>query len=172
MQSFRRQLRQPRPRQHGFTMMELMIVVVIVGILASLTAPSFSQFIKSQRMKSMASDINASLTLTRSEAIKRNVTVALVPDAGTGLWQNGWQIVAPPPPPVPADPCTNTIVIEVHSAFTGITVTGPTCVAYQSSGRIRGSTAPSFNISATGVTDQRCVSVDLTGRPYMKAAAC
>ena len=148
--------------QHGFTMTELMIVVVVVGILASLTAPAFSQFIKSQRMKSMASDINASLTLTRSEAIKRNKNVTLSPTTA-GSWQSGWQI---------ADPDNAGSNIQVHAAFTGVTATGPASVTYQSSGRIQGTVAPAFNISATGVTDQRCVSVDLTGRPYMKAAAC
>lgn len=143
-------------------MTELLIVVAIIGILASLAAPSFSEMIKSQRIKSMATDINASLTLARSEAIKRNRNVTMSPTTA-GSWQLGWQI---------ADPNNVGSNIEVHGAFAGLTATGPDSVTYRSSGRIQGTTAPAFNISATGTTAQRCVSVDLSGRPYIKAAAC
>lgn len=143
-------------------MTELLIVVAIIGILASLAAPSFSELIKSQRIKSMATDLNASLTLARSEAIKRNRNVTMSPTTA-GYWQNGWQI---------ADPDNAGSNIEVHAAFAGLTATGPDDVIYRSSGRIQGTTAPAFNISATGTTAQRCVSVDLSGRPYVKAAAC
>lgn len=163
MKSCRRQFSRPRAGQQGFTMTELLIVVAIVGILASLAAPSFSQFIKSQKIKSMGTDLNASLSLARSEAVKRNKNVTLSPDVVTGSWQNGWQI---------ADPDNAGSNIQVHSAFAGLTATGPASVIYRSSGRISGATAPAFNISATGVSDQRCVSVDLSGRPYVKAAAC
>jgi len=143
-------------------MIELLMVVAIIGILASLAAPSLSDMIKSQRMKSMATDLNASLTLARSEAIKRNKNVTMSPTTA-GSWQSGWQI---------ADPDNAGSNIEVHSAFSGLTATGPDSVTYRSSGRIQGTTAPAFNISAAGTTAQRCVSVDLSGRPYVKAAGC
>lgn len=143
-------------------MTELLIVVAIIGIMASLAAPSFSDLIKSQRIKSMATDINASLARARSEAVKRNRNVTLSP-ATAGSWQDGWQI---------ADPDNTGSNIEVHAAFAGLTATGPDSVTYRSSGRIQGTTAPAFNISAAGVSGQRCVSVDLSGRPSMKAAAC
>lgn len=167
MKSCRRQFSRPRAGREGFTMTELLIVVAIIGILASLAAPSFSELIKSQRMKSMATDINSSLTLARSEAVKRNANVAMSPTTA-GSWQNGWQIAVPDP----LNPGSNLEVIEVHSAFAALTATGPDSVTYRSSGRIQGATAPAFNISAAGVSAQRCVSVDLSGRPYVKAAAC
>jgi type IV fimbrial biogenesis protein FimT len=157
-----RQFSRPKSGLHGFTITELMVVVAVIGILAALATPSFQELILGQRMKSMASDINSSLMLARSEAIKRNKNVTLSPTTA-GSWQGGWQI---------ADPDNAGNNIEVHAAFSGLTATGPDSVTYQSSGRIQGNVAPAFNISATGISSQRCVSVDLSGRPYVKAAAC
>lgn len=157
-----RQFRRPKSVLRGFTITELMVVLAVIGILTSLAAPSFRELILSQRMKSMASDINSSLMLARSEAVKRNKNVTLSPITA-GSWQSGWQI---------ADPDNAGNNIQVHEAIAGIAATGPDSVIYQSSGRVQGATAPAFNISATGISSQRCVSVDLSGRPYMKAAAC
>lgn len=162
MKSCHGQFSRLRAAQSGFTMTELLAVVAIIGILASLAAPSFSEMIKNQKVKSMATDLNASLALARSEALKRNRDVTLAPTTA-GSWQSGWQI---------ADPDNVGSNIDVHSAFAGLTATGPDSVVYRSSGRIQGGVAPAFNISAEGTSTQRCVSVDLSGRPYVKAVAC
>lgn len=159
--------RHPRPcrpscSEQGFTLTELLIAVVVIGILAALAAPSFNDLIKSQRIKTLASDLNSSLTLARSEAIKRNKNVTLAPIT-SGAWQGGWQI---------ADPDNAGVFIETHAAMATLTATGPASVTYRSSGRLVGTTAPAFNISAPGTTAQRCVSVDLSGRPYIKDGAC
>ena len=138
-----------------------MVVIAVIAVLTSLAAPSFSQFIKNQRIKSMASDLNASLTLARSEAVKRNKNVTMSPVSA--YWHNGWQI---------ADPDFAGTNIEIHEAFSGLTATGPDSVVYRSSGRLQGNAAPAFNISATGTSSQRCVTVDLSGRPYIKDGAC
>lgn len=149
-------------RQKGFTLAELLIVVAITGILAALAAPAFSDLIKSQKVKSMATDINVSLMRARSEAVKRNRNVTMTPTTA-GAWQDGWTI---------ADPDNAGSNIEVRAATSGLTVTGPNSVTYLTSGRIQGNAAPSFDISAAGTSTKSCVSVDLSGRPYVKAAAC
>lgn len=146
----------------GFTLTEILIVLVVIGILASLGAPAFNDLIKSQKIKSMATDINASLALARSEAVKRNRSVTMTPITA-GAWQDGWRI---------ADPDNAGNYIEVHDAFKGLTASGPDSLIYRSSGRIQGNVAPEFDISAAGTSAHRCVSVDLSGRPYVKDAAC
>lgn len=77
--------------------MELMVVVAITAILASMAAPSFVGYINTTRQSSAASRLVSDLNRARSEAIKRNSRLLLCvrntagTDCGTGTnWQNGW----------------------------------------------------------------------------------
>lgn len=148
--------------KRGFTLIELLVVIVVLGILAGTAMPSFIDIIKSQNVKAMGTDIQLALVKARSEAVKRNRNVTLAPNTGTD-WTSGWLI------PDPDNAGSN---IEVRSSFTGLTITGPANVVYQSSGRIAGTVAPAFDISAPNSSAHKCVSVDLGGRPYVKATAC
>lgn len=64
-----------RRRALGFTLIELMVVVALVGILLVLVAPRFTNFIKLQRLKSVHSQLVTDLQLARSEAAARGVPV-------------------------------------------------------------------------------------------------
>ena len=70
-----------RRAQIGFTVIEMMMVMVIVGILATIGAPSLRDMMIRARVRTVSSDVYASLVFTRSEAIKRNATVTLAPVA-------------------------------------------------------------------------------------------
>lgn len=142
----------------GFTIAELMIVVVIVGILTAVAAPSFTEAIEKQRARSSASDLHAALTRARSEAIKRNADITLAPISST--WTSGWRITD-----------SNSIVIDEHGSIGSLTISGPASVVYRSSGRISGTVA-NFSITGTHASATRCVYLDLSGRPSAKAEAC
>ena len=61
----------------GFTIIELMTVIVIIAALTALAVPNFFQFLPGYRLKSAARDLYSNLQLARIEAIKTNSNVAV-----------------------------------------------------------------------------------------------
>lgn len=73
---------QPMKReQTGFTLLELMLVVVLAGLLLSIGVPAMGNFIRNARITGVANDVMAGLHFTRSEAIKRRQPVTLCTSA-------------------------------------------------------------------------------------------
>lgn len=70
----------------GFSLIEMMVVVVILGVIASLAAPSFSQWITNRRIRTAAESVLSGLQMARAEAVRRNASVRfqLMSNAGPG----------------------------------------------------------------------------------------
>lgn len=147
----------------GFTLAELMIVVAVFAVLVGAGLPSYNQFVRNQRVKNASFDVFSSLVLARSEAITRNSAVTLAP-VTAGTWTSGWTVTAD----------AGATVLRTQEAIPGITitVTGPASFVYAGTGRLS-SASGSFELVATGdSTATRCITVDLSGRPVTKVAAC
>ncbi len=65
----------------GYSMIEIMIVIAIIGIVLAIALPNGAQFITNSRMTSQANDIVGDVLLARSEAASRGVTVSICPSA-------------------------------------------------------------------------------------------
>ena len=83
----------------GFTLIEAMIVLIIAAILLVIGIPSFRDASVGSRLRDIANDLNASVQVARSEAIKRNVPVTLcrttdgVTCSDDDDWGQGWLIL-------------------------------------------------------------------------------
>ncbi|WP_404343588.1 GspH/FimT family pseudopilin [Pseudoalteromonas mariniglutinosa] len=69
----------------GFSLIELLVVISIISLLTLVATPSFSSFIKRDRIVSNANQLHSLYKFARSEAIKREQTVLL--EASSGQWR-------------------------------------------------------------------------------------
>lgn len=67
--------------QSGFTLLELMLVVMLAGLLLGLGVPAMGEYFRNARITGAANDVMAALHFTRSEAIKRRQAVTLCTSA-------------------------------------------------------------------------------------------
>ena len=85
----------------GFTLVELMVVLIILAVLLTIALPSFSVLSLRTKLKSYANEVVTSAYLARSEAIKRNAPVRLCISsdgsscAESGDWEQGWVVMDP-----------------------------------------------------------------------------
>lgn len=84
-------------RSSGFTMFELVIVMVIVAILAAIGLPSFKYVTASNRISSELNGLVGDLQFARSEAVKEGVPITVCVSttgtscaAGSSAWASGW----------------------------------------------------------------------------------
>ena len=84
--------------QNGFTLYELLITMLIVGVVLSFGIPNLSEFTANSRLSSTANDLHASFQLARSAAArsKTNITICASANALTagancgGTWDQGY----------------------------------------------------------------------------------
>ena len=153
----------------GFTLLELMTTIAVAAVLAAVSIPMYTSFVRNQRVKTAAFDLNYALTLARGEALKRNSAVVVSPDASG--WRFGWTVKTTGGTPITLlSHATPTYLNSGNTAVSYLTVTPATGndVTYNGSGRLV-SAVSSFKIaSAAGTAAQippRCITIDLSGLP-------
>ena len=65
-------------RQKGFTLVEVVMVVIVIGLLTSIAIPTYLKWIPGIRLKSAARDLYSNMQLARIQALKDNVTVEVI----------------------------------------------------------------------------------------------
>jgi len=66
----------------GFSLIELLILIAILGVLATIAFPGFSVWLPDYRLRSAARDLQSNMQLAKIGAIKANSNWAIVFDPG------------------------------------------------------------------------------------------
>ncbi|HSR62844.1 MAG TPA: GspH/FimT family pseudopilin, partial [Gammaproteobacteria bacterium] len=80
-------------KNKGFTLLELMATVAIVGILVAMGLPALGELVKNNRISTQANSILTSLHQARGEAVNRGVDIRVEPLVAGTDWSSGWRIV-------------------------------------------------------------------------------
>jgi type IV fimbrial biogenesis protein FimT len=95
----------------GFTAIELLVTIAVLGVLLALAIPSFVEFTRASRGSTLSSSFVAGMSRARSEAISQNVCVKICQSANVNTvsnaasatceatgddWQRGWIIFKVP----------------------------------------------------------------------------
>jgi len=90
-------------KNQGFTLVEVLMAIMIVGILAAVAIPAMGNFIRNSRITASVNDFVTAVTIARSEATKRrgimticpsNDPLAATPSCAETEWENGWLVFA------------------------------------------------------------------------------
>lgn len=144
-----------KPNARGFTIIEIVVTISVLALLISLAAPMYNSITANNRTRAAAYSLVASLSLARSEAVKRNTTVSVAP-MGSG-WQDGWEVA------------TGGMTLSKNEPAPHLVLSGPLAgVSYQPNGRLSTPGFVLFTVSATtGYT--RCVVIDPGGRATLNS---
>lgn len=141
----------------GFTLVELLVVIVLLGILTTLAVPSFNQYQATQSVRNAASDLVFAMNFARSEAVKRNTDVTV---SANSTWDGGWLVKA------------GTLTLQEFASHSGVTIESDvTAITYKGTGRATAEATFDITPLAEGVTAQ-CVRISGSGKPNNRTGAC
>lgn len=141
-------------KAEGFTLVELMVVIVIAAILLTIAVPSFDNLIRRNNVESLQTTLSSAVATARTEAASRNRVVTIcassnATDCGND-WNKGWIVFEDRESPIGARDAAKEPLIDVyqHSGdYTFTTSTGstaPTELSFTSQGFLREGQQPTL----------------------------
>jgi prepilin-type N-terminal cleavage/methylation domain-containing protein len=154
--------------QGGFTIIELMTVMVIAAVLLVLALPSFNETLARRRLEGQANELVTDLSYAKSEAVARNRSVELRTGGGGTCYTIGVMNTATPSvgncdcSAAPGSRCgvAGTIELKTVTLSSGVTVDNNIAFAFEP---VRGS-APAASAAMTNGTRTYTVQVTANGR--------
>jgi type IV fimbrial biogenesis protein FimT len=152
--------------QLGFTLYELMITIMIVGIILGFGVPNLIAFSQNSRMTSAANDLHAAFQLARTEAARArtNITICASADpmSGTsdcdGTWDQGFIVFVDTDGSITRSGATETVLRAHPPADPGVNfrfADDARFFSYASTGLGRGDVGGNFAVSQVVICDER-----------------
>lgn len=172
-------------KQHGFTLIELMVTVVLLSLLLGLAAPNFRVWVRNAQVRTVSDALQNGARLAQSAALQRSRQVVFFLTSSQACTNtmaanaNGvfWGIRT-----VPMAAGESSVVVQcgvLSDVASGVAITGPTAVCFNSMGRQTENTSTgvtggnctlavsgvsTYNVSATGADRSLRVLVTLGGQ--------
>jgi len=171
-------VRRERANIRGFTLIELVVVIAILGIVLIIAVPMFAGVVATVRITSEIDDLNGSISYARSEAIKQGLNVIVCPSTNSSSdtptcadqtsWATGWLVIASS-----GSTCSTTtgVFLRQKNAFTSTDVAtytprtaGNNYICFSRYGVANSDYTGLFVLAQSdGVSSKRCLSLSTTG---------
>lgn len=111
----------------GFTLIELLVTIAVISIIAAIGVPNLAKISQINRAASQVNLVSGSLSLARSEAIKRDLKVVMCassdstsipPSCSNSAWDKGWIVFVDQNDDSQYD-AKNDVLLTVNGGFTG-----------------------------------------------------
>lgn len=152
-------------RTAGFTLVELMVTVAVLGVLAVVAVPAMQGLVNGNRLRAAIGELQAAIQVAKTEAVRRNVPVTLCgsSDGSTCASTTSWTrwVIRGRDPATPSD----VDVIRSDAPTGNVQISGPADgIVFRPSGRIDAQAQLTACLPTTNPADnQRIVTIMVSG---------
>jgi type IV fimbrial biogenesis protein FimT len=148
--------------QAGFTLYELLITVLVIGVILTFAVPNMQDFARNSRMTSTANDMHAAFHLARSESSRAKSNITICPSANGascgGTWEDGYIVFVDEDGDLTVDGGTDSVLRRHDEVAEGVSLAiadDATYFSYASTGLGRPNVGGNTAISQVVMCDDR-----------------